>query len=102
MVVASDTLLSSEAMASDHLIRLERSMATIKVSDVNLIIGVSDVQLLVPMKISDGPSSGGCSASTSLLRSSATRTTEIVLQGLVYNFYFFQSHLYNMWDVNYV
>jgi hypothetical protein len=92
MVVALDTLLSSKAMASGHLIRPECSAATKH-------IGVSDVLLLVPMKFSDVPSSGGWSASMSLLRSSATMRTGIVLPGLICNFYFFRGCLCKMWDV---
>jgi hypothetical protein len=71
MVAASDTLLFGKVMASDHLVR-PCSVATKH-------IGVSDMLLLVLMKISDAPSSRGWSASMSLLRSSATRTTGIVL-----------------------
>ena len=52
MDMASDTSLSGYVMASGHLVWSIRSTAIKH-------IGVSDVLLWVPMKISDVPSSGG-------------------------------------------
>jgi hypothetical protein len=94
MVEVLDPLLSGDVMASDHLLRPEHSMTSKH-------IGVSDVLLLVLMKTFDVPSSEGWSASMSLLRPSATRTTGRILQGHECNLYFFQRGLSKIWDVNY-
>jgi hypothetical protein len=95
MVEVSDPSLSDDVMASGHFFRPERSTTTMH-------IGVFDVLLSVPMKIFNVSSSGGWSASMSLLPPSATRTTGRVLQGLECNLYFFQGRLCKMWDVNYL
>jgi hypothetical protein len=78
-----EVLLSGDVMAFGHLLRPERSTTSKH-------IGVSDVILLMPMKTFDVPSSGGWSASMSLLRPSATRTTGRILQGHECNLHFFK------------
>ena len=88
MIEALDPLYTGD------VIRLVRSAITRHV-------GVPDVLLMVPMKISDVLRRKGGRLHGRQLRPSATGTTGRILQGLSCNLFYFQSCLCKLWDVNY-
>ena len=91
---ASDALVSSDMIAFGHLVRPVRSA-------FKRHVGVSDMLLTVPLKFSDVLRREGGRLHRRQLRPSATRTTGRNLQGLDYFFFYFQSCLCKLWDVNY-
>ena len=89
-----DPLLSGDVMAFSHFGRLVRSA-------FKRHVGVSDMLLTVPLKFSDVLRREGGRLHRWQLRPSATGTTGRNLQGLDYIFFYFQSCLCKLWDVNY-
>ena len=64
-------------------------------------VGVPNMLFMVPLKISDILRREGGRLHGRQLRPSATGTTRRNLQGLGYIFFYFQSCLCKLWDVNY-
>ena len=94
MIEVPDPLLSGDVIAFSHLVRPVRSA-------FKRHVGVSDMLLTVPLKFSDVLRREGGQLHRRQLRPSATRTTRRNLQGLDYIFFYFQSCLCKLWDVNY-
>ena len=88
MIEAPDPLYTGD------VIRLVRSAITRHV-------GVPDMLLMVPMKISDVLRRKGGRLHGRQLRPSATGTTGRNLQEFGYNLFYFQNYLCKLWDVNY-
>ena len=94
MIEVPDPLLSGDVIAFSHLVRPVRSA-------FKRHVGVSDMLLTVPLKFSDVLRREGGRLHGWQLRPSATGTTGRNLQRLDYIFFYFQSCLCKLWDVNY-
>ena len=93
VIETHDPLPSSDSMVFRHFVQHVRSAFTKHV-------GVPDVLLMVPLKISDVLPEGGRLHGWQF-RPSATGTTGRNLQGLECTLFYFQGCLCKLWDVNY-
>jgi hypothetical protein len=93
VIEAPDPLLCDDVLAVGHLARLVRSA-------IIWHVGVPNVLLMVPLKISDVLRRESGQLHGRQLRPSATGTTGRNLQGLGCNLFYFQGCLCKLWDVN--
>jgi hypothetical protein len=94
VIEAPDPLLCGDVLAVGHLAWLVRSV-------IIWHVGVPNVLLMVPLKISNVLRREGGRLHGWQLRPSATGTTGRNLQGLGCNLFYFQGCLCKLWDVNY-